>query len=395
MASINIIVPIFNQRDLLEQCVSSVLSAHSETKHHLTLIDDASTDVGMHELLSDLSKNPKVDYLRNSHNLGFTKTANIGLQLHRTWHPLLLNSDTVVYDNWLDAMLETLTEHPKVASVNPMTNQNGSHISCYPFQFWAEPDPLILSHRDFAKIAYEACGKLSCEVHTTVGFCMLLNRRCLDEVGKFDPVWFPRGYGEESDFCYRSRHLGWKHYIAAGAFVTHLHVKSFGREKERLKKSMLPNFRRLHPTQPVRDREFCETDPLRLIRGKLDLARCKSRLAGLSEMAVAHADADNVPYLKIDTQQSNDVFLSDPIDDLGFPNIGPYTLPDQIIELVYDLASIGIRSLQFPAGYAPAIRCAELVRLIYSPVELACRISNYKLVFSGSLLESQLNLDKL
>ena len=312
--------------------------------------------------------------------------------MHRAWHPLILNSDTVVYDHWLDAMFKTLVEHPKVASVNPMTNQNGSHISCYPFQSWAEHEPLKLSHRDIAKIAYEACGTLSCEVHTTVGFCMLLNRLCLDQVGKFDPIWFPRGYGEESDFCYRSRYLGWKHYITAGAFVTHLHGKSFGREKKRLRTAMLPNFRLLHPTQPAQDRKFRESDPLRQVRGKLDLARCRSKLAGRSDITAAHSEVDNEPYLRINEQRSHVVLFSDPIDDLGFPNIGPYTLPDQIIELAFDLASIGIRNVQFPTGYAPAVRCAELVKLIYSPVELACVISNYRLSFSGSLLASHLKL---
>ena len=73
MALVNVIIPIFNQRALLEQCVSSVLSAHLETDYHLTLVDDASTDKGIDELLLSLSKNPKVSYLRNSSKPRFYK----------------------------------------------------------------------------------------------------------------------------------------------------------------------------------------------------------------------------------------------------------------------------------------------------------------------------------
>jgi GT2 family glycosyltransferase len=230
--AVNIVVLIYNQRHLAEQCIASVLSAKTDAAFRLTLIDDASTESGIDAMLAGFAGDPRVRVVRNPENMGFTKTANIGLRLSKDAHPLLLNSDTIVYDHWLDVMLDALLHAaPKVASVNPMTNQNGSHISCYPLQTWSEKAFPEIDDRVLAKIAFESCRSLTCQVHTCVGFCMLLNNDCISEIGLLDEVNFPRAYGEESDFCYRARYSGWCHLVAGGAFVTHLHGKALERKK--------------------------------------------------------------------------------------------------------------------------------------------------------------------
>ncbi|WP_386284133.1 glycosyltransferase family 2 protein, partial [Sulfitobacter profundi] len=41
------------------------------------------------------------------------------------------------------------------------------------------------------------------EVPTGNGFCMLIRRAALNKFGGLDAEAFPRGYGEENDFCMR------------------------------------------------------------------------------------------------------------------------------------------------------------------------------------------------
>src|SRR3712207_8814600 len=46
-------------------------------------------------------------------------------------------------------------------------------------------------------------------ISTGNGFCMYIRRDCLDAVGMLDEEAFPRGYGEENDFCMRATRDGW------------------------------------------------------------------------------------------------------------------------------------------------------------------------------------------
>ena len=68
-------------------------------------------------------------------------------------------------------------------------------------------------------------------VPTGNGFCMLVRRACLDEVGLLDAEAFPRGYGEENDFCMRAGRAGWRHVIDDCTYVFHDRSKSFGEAK--------------------------------------------------------------------------------------------------------------------------------------------------------------------
>ena len=69
------------------------------------------------------------------------------------------------------------------------------------------------------------------------GFCMLFKRAVLDEIGAFDAEGFPRGYGEENDFCMRARAAGWTHLVDDSTYVLHERSASFGEERAALAKA--------------------------------------------------------------------------------------------------------------------------------------------------------------
>ena len=71
-------------------------------------------------------------------------------------------------------------------------------------------------------------------VPTGNGFCMYIRRSCIDEVGTFDEAAFPRGYGEENDFCMRALHRGWRNIVDDRTIVYHRRSASFGEDKSGL-----------------------------------------------------------------------------------------------------------------------------------------------------------------
>lgn len=69
----------------------------------------------------------------------------------------------------------------------------------------------------------------SCEVEFVTGAALGLRRQAYEELGGFDPAYFP-GYYEDVDLCWRARAAGYKVWYEAGAIAYHYEGGTFGRE---------------------------------------------------------------------------------------------------------------------------------------------------------------------
>ena len=119
---IDVVVPVYNAPDDVRACVESVL-AHLRPDVRLVLIDDASPDPRIAQYFGELERraHPQVVLLRNERNLGFTGTANRGMQLSRA-DVVLLNSDTIVTAGWLDALMHCAATDPRIGTITPFSN---------------------------------------------------------------------------------------------------------------------------------------------------------------------------------------------------------------------------------------------------------------------------------
>ncbi|MFI4904670.1 MAG: glycosyltransferase family 2 protein, partial [Burkholderiales bacterium] len=116
---IDIVVPVYNAPDDVRTCVASVL-AHTSQRHRLTLIDDASPDPRIAALFAEIAARalPQLTLLRNAANLGFTGTANRGFEVSRN-DVVLLNSDTIVAEGWLDALVRCADADASIGTITP------------------------------------------------------------------------------------------------------------------------------------------------------------------------------------------------------------------------------------------------------------------------------------
>ncbi|HEY3347619.1 MAG TPA: glycosyltransferase family 2 protein [Nitrospirota bacterium] len=228
----DIIVPVYNAPEDLRECVDSVLK-HTDAPYRLVIIDDNSTDGGVSEYLDALERRGlgNVVIKRNGANLGFVGTVNRGMGESGS-DVVLLNSDTVVTPGWLGRMRECAYSDPSVASVTPLTN-NGTICSVPNFcEDNALPDGLTAE--GMAGLVERVSMRAYPRVPTGVGFCMLIKREALNEVGLFDQETFGRGYAEENDWCCRAKELGWTHAADDATFIYHKGAMSFKGDKERL-----------------------------------------------------------------------------------------------------------------------------------------------------------------
>lgn len=210
---VDIVMPIYNAKKYVEECIESVKLYTKNVPYRFIFINDASTEQGIKKVcITNLEENDV--FISNEHNLGFVKSANIGLSNSNN-DIVILNTDTVVTEKWLSSLQKHIYRKKRFATANPITN-NASIYSIDSLSNLCEK----MSVNELGKIVNKSSLDLIPEIPVGVGFCLFIKRQALDLVGLFDEA-FERGYGEESDFCMRCREEGFTHILVDSSFVYH------------------------------------------------------------------------------------------------------------------------------------------------------------------------------
>lgn len=231
-----IIVPVYNAPDEVRDCLQSVIK-HTDLRHaRVIVIDDGSPDPAVQPILAEFADIPELTLERNDPNIGYTRTVNRGLDLAGNDDVVLLNSDTYVTPRWLEGLRTAAYCRDSVGTVTAMSDNAGA-FSFPDFNAYC-PRPDHISREEYAILLTEATQHcMPPQVPTGSGFCMYVRRAMVEACGAFDHEGFPKGYGEENDFCMRGLKAGWAHLISPWSFVYHVRTASFKSAKDALVKA--------------------------------------------------------------------------------------------------------------------------------------------------------------
>jgi GT2 family glycosyltransferase len=228
-----IILPVYNNPSIVKECIERVLKHTNKGSYTLFIIDDASLDSEIWPLITSIANNNiDIEILRNSINLGFIGSVNIGfnLALERNMNVVLLNSDAMVSSGWLPRLLLPIIEDSSIATTTPFSSD--ATIFTIPFAneiFQLSPGDVDIIDNVAKTIKPE---RRYAEAPTGVGFCMSVNIQFLKTIGLFD-ISFGKGYGEEVDWCQRAILSGGKNISIQNLFVEHRGGKSFGSDTKK------------------------------------------------------------------------------------------------------------------------------------------------------------------
>ncbi|MDF3013438.1 MAG: hypothetical protein K0Q78_1642 [Cellvibrio sp.] len=225
-----VVIPVFNAVDSLSDCLAS-LKQYRQGIAKVILINDASTDPAITDLLDQYKQDSFFNCYHNEHNLGFSGSVNRGFNLAPDADIILLNSDTKVTRGFAQRLRIIAYSSANVATVTPLSNNAGVFSVPSP---GANKVPAQFGLTRFALAITQAAVSAPISVPTGHGFCMFIRRAALNEAGLFDAMAFPRGYGEENDFCRRSAALGWQHLIDPRTYIFHQGSASFTTDKPAL-----------------------------------------------------------------------------------------------------------------------------------------------------------------
>ena len=217
--SLAIVILNWNGKHYLEQHLPSVIS--NSGKAQIIIADNGSTDDSVQFMQSTY---PHIRVICNPTNGGFAKGYNDALkQVDATFY-LLLNSDIEVSSNWLNPLLDVMSD-PHVAGCQPKIrsffNRNSfEHAGAsggfldrnyYPFCRGRIVDQVEVDDGQYDHTV---------EVFWSTGAALLIRSELFHEVGGFDEAFF--AHMEEIDLCWRIKKRGYRFLAVPESVIYHV-----------------------------------------------------------------------------------------------------------------------------------------------------------------------------
>ncbi|MCL4489959.1 MAG: glycosyltransferase family 2 protein [Chloroflexi bacterium] len=224
--TVSICIVTCRARDLLKDCLQSIC-VNTRAPYEIIVVDNASKDGTVEMLRRDF---PFVRLIQNDHNAGFGRPSNQALRVSSGKYALLLNNDTIVLPQAIDLLVAFMETHPDAGICGPkVLNRDGSmqkqcrrsyatpwDLFCY----FSGLAALFPKSRLFARyLVTYADANATMAVDSVSGSCMLVRRTLMDQIGLLDERFF--AYQEDTDYCFRANHAGWRIYYHPDAQIVH------------------------------------------------------------------------------------------------------------------------------------------------------------------------------
>ncbi len=215
--SISIVIPTWNSRQYLEECLQS-LSGPACTTEEVVMVDNGSSD-GTPTYLSQ--RYPSVQVILNASNEGFCRAVNQGVRATRGEWVLVLNADTRLAAGALAALAASAwgaaddigVIGPKLLRMNGQTIDSAGLVLTRSRRFHDR------GGGELDRGQYDAAG----EIWGACAAAVLYRRAMLESIAE-DGMYFDERFFalvDDVDLAWRARRAGWRAWYAPSAVVYH------------------------------------------------------------------------------------------------------------------------------------------------------------------------------
>lgn len=225
---LSVIIPSYNARDLLADCLSSIYQNPPSVGYELIVVDDASSD-GTSEMVR--ARFPEVRLLRNEVNQHYARSNNRAIELARGRYIHLLNNDTIVLPHALDGMLAFLEARDDAGAVGcRLLNADGT----VQWSVKTLPNPgsalfgarsiitRLFPNNHFSRHHLQHIGR-DPEKPFVAGYvssaAVMFPRHVVTAVGGLDERL---SYHVDADYCKRIANIGYRSYYLPSFSIVHL-----------------------------------------------------------------------------------------------------------------------------------------------------------------------------
>lgn len=217
---VSVVIPNLNGEGYLGQCLVS-LSNQTIKDYEILLVDNASID---NSVLLAKQIVPEITVIQLLENVGFSRAVNLGIRSSEGKYVVLLNNDTIVFEDFLEELVKAIEKSEKIFSCS-------SKMISYLDKNKIDDigDSLTVFGIAFQEGHGVSVGKFTKdkEIFSSCAGAAIYRREVFELIGYFDEHFF--AYLEDVDIGYRARLYGYKNVYCANAQVYHIGSATSGR----------------------------------------------------------------------------------------------------------------------------------------------------------------------
>lgn len=217
---LSVIIVSYNTGPGIAESLRQINDAIGHLAAEIIVVDNDSKDDTVEVARRSIERGRVID---SGDNLGFGGGVNLGLEVARGRHTLIMNDDAVTDRASLDMLRDVLDGSPDIAMAGPaITNEAGERMPSWRPVY---PGPREELRRLAQFLRGDRGPKTSAvdgphEVAWLVAACVLVDTEVLRRHGGFNPEFF--FYGEDIDLGRRLHSLGYRCVTVPGAKSVHV-----------------------------------------------------------------------------------------------------------------------------------------------------------------------------
>ncbi|WP_405309440.1 glycosyltransferase family 2 protein [Methanobrevibacter sp.] len=234
---LSIVILNYQTFELTKNTINSIFEYEYPFSYEVLLVDNASGDDSLSRLKDYFKDN--VIFIESSENNGFAAGNNQALKIAKGKYQLLLNSDTIVWENTLESIYYYMEKHTDVGATGcRVLLENGDldkackrsfpNVKNSFFRLFHIPTKSKDDNYNLDSLPDDGVYEIDC----LTGAFMFIRKEALDEVGFLDETFFM--YGEDIDLCFRIKQAGWKIVYYGKSKITHFKGASSKKQKSKL-----------------------------------------------------------------------------------------------------------------------------------------------------------------
>jgi len=172
-------------------------------------------------------KYPEVLLIKSEHNLGFAGGNNLGVKAANGQYLLFINNDTIVPQNFIGPLVDTLVKDETIGMVSPKIKFHWDasliqYAGYTPMNHWTIRNNSI-GYRQKDDGSFDKEG----ETESIHGAAMMVPKRVVEQVGMMTEIYFL--YYEEHDWAEMVKRAGFKIYYQPKSYILHKESISTGK----------------------------------------------------------------------------------------------------------------------------------------------------------------------